>query len=133
MAVPEGAQLDETGQWWWDGNQWQPVEGETASTSTAAGSRASTLGTTSSAWPPRKRPTAPPPDRKNGKKRPPSHKASSGRLEGETVEAYLAAAILVTASIILPSFSEGTPVTSIFLEPEQRLSPWNALLTSPVR
>ena len=28
MAVPEGAQLDPTGQWWWDGNEWQPVEGE---------------------------------------------------------------------------------------------------------
>jgi hypothetical protein len=37
MAAPEGAQLDETGQWWWDGNQWQPVEGETDSTSTAHG------------------------------------------------------------------------------------------------
>ena len=28
MAVPEGAELDPTGQWWWDGNEWQPVEGE---------------------------------------------------------------------------------------------------------
>ena len=28
MAVPEGAQLDPSGQWWWDGNEWQPVEGE---------------------------------------------------------------------------------------------------------
>ena len=37
MAVPEGAQVDETGQWWWDGNQWQPVEGATDSTSTAHG------------------------------------------------------------------------------------------------
>ena len=34
MAVPEGAQLDETGQWWWDGNQWQPVDGGTDSMST---------------------------------------------------------------------------------------------------
>lgn len=38
MAVPEGAQLDESGQWWWDGNQWQPVEGQTNTTSTAHGS-----------------------------------------------------------------------------------------------
>ncbi|WP_436497163.1 hypothetical protein [Actinokineospora sp. HUAS TT18] len=25
--VPEGAQLSDDGQWWWDGEQWQPVEG----------------------------------------------------------------------------------------------------------
>lgn len=25
--VPEGAQLSEDGQWWWDGENWQPVEG----------------------------------------------------------------------------------------------------------
>ncbi|HEY7628167.1 MAG TPA: hypothetical protein VH761_13920 [Ilumatobacteraceae bacterium] len=25
--VPEGAQLSEDGQWWWDGQQWQAVEG----------------------------------------------------------------------------------------------------------
>jgi hypothetical protein len=25
--VPEGAQLSEDGQWWWDGSQWQPVQG----------------------------------------------------------------------------------------------------------
>jgi hypothetical protein len=24
--VPEGAQLSEDGRWWWDGQQWQPVE-----------------------------------------------------------------------------------------------------------
>jgi hypothetical protein len=26
--VPEGAQLSEDGQWWWDGSNWQPVEGQ---------------------------------------------------------------------------------------------------------
>lgn len=25
--VPDGAQLSEDGQWWWDGTQWQAVEG----------------------------------------------------------------------------------------------------------
>jgi hypothetical protein len=25
-AVPEGAQLSEDGQWWWDGTQWQAVD-----------------------------------------------------------------------------------------------------------
>jgi hypothetical protein len=25
--VPEGAQLSDDGQWWWDGSNWQPVEG----------------------------------------------------------------------------------------------------------
>jgi hypothetical protein len=25
--VPDGAQLSEDGQWWWDGTQWQPVDG----------------------------------------------------------------------------------------------------------
>jgi hypothetical protein len=28
--VPEGAQLSEDGQWWWDGEQWQPVGGGTS-------------------------------------------------------------------------------------------------------
>jgi hypothetical protein len=26
--MPEGAQLSEDGQWWWDGSQWQPVGGQ---------------------------------------------------------------------------------------------------------
>jgi hypothetical protein len=26
--VPDGAQLSEDGQWWWDGGQWQPVGGQ---------------------------------------------------------------------------------------------------------
>jgi hypothetical protein len=26
--VPDGAERSEDGFWWWDGNQWQPVEGE---------------------------------------------------------------------------------------------------------
>jgi hypothetical protein len=26
--MPEGAQLSEDGQWWWDGSEWQPVPGE---------------------------------------------------------------------------------------------------------
>jgi hypothetical protein len=26
--VPPGAQLSDDGQWWWDGTQWQPVEGQ---------------------------------------------------------------------------------------------------------
>jgi hypothetical protein len=30
--VPEGAQLSEDGQWWWDGEQWQPVGGGTSET-----------------------------------------------------------------------------------------------------
>jgi hypothetical protein len=25
--IPEGAQRSDDGQWWWDGSQWQPVEG----------------------------------------------------------------------------------------------------------
>jgi hypothetical protein len=25
--MPEGAQLSDDGQWWWDGAQWQPVQG----------------------------------------------------------------------------------------------------------
>jgi hypothetical protein len=25
--VPDGAQLSEDGHWWWDGAQWQPVDG----------------------------------------------------------------------------------------------------------
>jgi hypothetical protein len=25
MGAPEGATLDESGQWWWDGSEWQPV------------------------------------------------------------------------------------------------------------
>jgi hypothetical protein len=28
--VPDGAQLSDDGQWWWDGEQWQPVEGGSA-------------------------------------------------------------------------------------------------------
>jgi hypothetical protein len=27
MDVPEGAQRSEDGKWWWDGTDWQPVEG----------------------------------------------------------------------------------------------------------
>ncbi len=30
--VPEGAQLSEDGQWWWDGEQWQPVGGASSET-----------------------------------------------------------------------------------------------------
>ncbi|HSH22480.1 MAG: hypothetical protein M3Q48_05600 [Actinomycetota bacterium] len=26
--VQDGAQLSDDGQWWWDGSQWQPVDGE---------------------------------------------------------------------------------------------------------
>ena len=25
MGAPDGATLDESGQWWWDGSEWQPV------------------------------------------------------------------------------------------------------------
>ncbi len=32
--VPEGAQLSEDGQWWWDGNEWQAVEGAADPTAT---------------------------------------------------------------------------------------------------
>jgi hypothetical protein len=32
--VPEGAQLSEDGQWWWDGSQWQPVGGQSSDSST---------------------------------------------------------------------------------------------------
>lgn len=28
-AVPEGAQLSEDGQWWWDGADWQAVDAQT--------------------------------------------------------------------------------------------------------
>jgi hypothetical protein len=28
MTMPDGAQLSEDGQWWWDGSQWQPVGGQ---------------------------------------------------------------------------------------------------------
>ena len=24
---PDGAQISDDGQWWWDGEQWQPIEG----------------------------------------------------------------------------------------------------------
>jgi hypothetical protein len=36
MAVPEGAQRSEDGQWWWDGANWQAVDEPQAST-TAVG------------------------------------------------------------------------------------------------
>jgi hypothetical protein len=42
--VPEGAQRSEDGQWWWDGEQWQPVGGadsSSPSSSTDASSEAS--------------------------------------------------------------------------------------------
>ena len=26
--VPDGAQLSDDGQWWWDGQNWQPVAGD---------------------------------------------------------------------------------------------------------
>ncbi len=34
--VPEGAQLSDDGQWWWDGNDWQPVQGSADSSSSTA-------------------------------------------------------------------------------------------------
>jgi hypothetical protein len=27
-GIPEGAQLSEDGNYWWDGSEWQPVEGQ---------------------------------------------------------------------------------------------------------
>jgi hypothetical protein len=33
--VPEGAQLSEDGNWFWDGSQWQSVSGEESSTDEA--------------------------------------------------------------------------------------------------
>ena len=30
MGAPEGATLDESGQWWWDGSEWQPVNDDPA-------------------------------------------------------------------------------------------------------
>ena len=42
--VPEGAQLSEDGQWWWDGQEWQPVpqDGDRAAARVAQGMPAST-------------------------------------------------------------------------------------------
>jgi hypothetical protein len=42
--VPEGAQLSEDGQWWWDGEQWQPVGGAGAEAPSSSSSDASTVG-----------------------------------------------------------------------------------------
>jgi len=35
--VPEGAQLSDDGQWWWDGENWQPVNQEGGQGGTAQG------------------------------------------------------------------------------------------------
>ena len=35
--IPEGAQRSEDGQYWWDGTEWQPVEGADASGSGSEG------------------------------------------------------------------------------------------------
>ena len=32
--VPAGAQLSDDGNWWWDGSQWQPVQGQSESLQT---------------------------------------------------------------------------------------------------
>lgn len=33
--IPEGAQVSDDGQWWWDGTDWQPVEGATTDPATS--------------------------------------------------------------------------------------------------
>ena len=35
--VPEGAQLSDDGQWWWDGEQWQSVQGGAGNENRPAG------------------------------------------------------------------------------------------------
>ncbi len=30
MSVPDGAQLSEDGNYWWDGTEWQPVDSQSA-------------------------------------------------------------------------------------------------------
>jgi hypothetical protein len=37
MSMPEGAQLSDDGQWWWDGEQWQAVETSGGGTGAATG------------------------------------------------------------------------------------------------
>jgi hypothetical protein len=39
--VPDGAPLSEDGQWWWDGNDWQPIDGQPQSSSAESGSEQS--------------------------------------------------------------------------------------------
>lgn len=36
MTMPEGAQRSEDGNYWWDGSQWQPVQGTASSSASAA-------------------------------------------------------------------------------------------------
>jgi hypothetical protein len=36
--VPEGAQMSDDGQWWWDGSNWQAVEGGGSSGSSSSSS-----------------------------------------------------------------------------------------------
>jgi hypothetical protein len=38
MAVPEGAQLSDDGYYWWDGEQWQPVDQESSDPAAAGAS-----------------------------------------------------------------------------------------------
>lgn len=48
--VPEGAQLSEDGQWWWDGDQWQAVEGAAGSTSSSSSAPESAAATGIEGW-----------------------------------------------------------------------------------
>lgn len=54
--VPEGAQLSDDGQWYWDGSDWQQVEGaaessDSSAAPTEAGADAGAEATSSDAWP----------------------------------------------------------------------------------
>ena len=42
--VPEGAQVSDDGQWWWDGENWKAVEGGATSDSSSSAGGASQTG-----------------------------------------------------------------------------------------
>jgi len=43
MAAPDGAQLSEDGNYWWDGSQWQPVADSSTASSSSGGTEVGTL------------------------------------------------------------------------------------------